>query len=99
MTTKSEVPPTENHRDPVAGIVTRFGQIVILLIVQAETLFLDARRLNWTWAWVFLGICLVSVSINSACMIRTSPETIAERGHPKETKDWGKFVGGLWSLA
>ena len=32
-------------------------------------------------------------------MMRTNPETIAERGQPKEIKDWDKIVGGLWSLA
>jgi protein-S-isoprenylcysteine O-methyltransferase Ste14 len=32
-------------------------------------------------------------------MIHTHPETIAERGQPKEMKDWDKVVGGLWSLA
>ena len=99
MSTKSEIPPTEDHQNVVAGIVTRFGQIAILLIVQAAILFLAAGRLNWIWAWVFLGIYLVSVSINSAFMTRTSPETIAERGQAKETKDWDKIVGGLWSLA
>jgi protein-S-isoprenylcysteine O-methyltransferase Ste14 len=99
MSIKSEIPPTEDHQNVVAGIVTRFGQIAILLIVQAAILFLAAGRLNWTWAWVFLGIYLVSVSINSAFMTRTSPETIAERGQAKETKDWDKIVGGLWSLA
>ena len=96
---QSEIPPTENHPNVVAGIVTRFGQVVILLGVQAAILFLAAGRLNWTWAWVFLGIYLVSVSINSAFMLRTSPETVAERGRPKEMKDWDKVVGGLWSLA
>jgi len=99
MSIKSEIPQTEDHQNVVAGIVTRFGQIAILLIVQAAILFLAAGRLNWTWAWVFLGIYLVSVSINSAFMTRTSPETIAERGQAKETKDWDKIVGGLWSLA
>jgi protein-S-isoprenylcysteine O-methyltransferase Ste14 len=53
----------------------------------------------WLWAWVLLGIYLVSVFINSAFMLRTSPETIAERGQPKEMKDWDKLVGGLWGLA
>ena len=95
MSTKSKIPPTEDHQNVVAGIITRFGQIAILLIVQAAILFLAAGRLNWTW--VFLGIYLVSVSINSAFMTRTSPETIAERGQAKETKDWDKIVGGLWS--
>jgi hypothetical protein len=53
-------------------------------------LFLATGRLNWTWAWVFLGIYLVSISINSAFMLRTSAEPIAERGQPKEMKEYAK---------
>jgi protein-S-isoprenylcysteine O-methyltransferase Ste14 len=99
MNTTSEIPPAESHPNVAAGIVTRFGQVVILLVFQAAILFLAAGRLHWTWAWVFLGIYLVSVSINSAFLLHTGPETIAERGRPQEMKDWDKVVGGLWSLA
>jgi len=99
MNTKSEIPPTEKHPNVAAGIVMRFVQIAIVFVLQAVVLFLAAGRLNWTWAWVFLGICLVSVLINSVFLLRTSPETITERGRPKETKDWDKAVAGLWSLA
>ncbi len=98
MNTESEIPPIERRQDVVGGIVKRFGQIAILLIVQAAILFLTAGRLNWTWAWVFLGIYLVSVSINTFGM-RNSPETIAERGQARMEKDWDKAVSGLWSLA
>lgn len=99
MNNKSEIPPTENHPKLVGGILIRFGTIVIFLVLQAIILFLAAGRLNWTWAWVFLGICLVSVSINGTIMLRTCPETIAERGRPKETKGWDKVVAGLYGLA
>jgi protein-S-isoprenylcysteine O-methyltransferase Ste14 len=37
--------------------------------------------------------------INGTIMLRTSPETIAERGRPEEMKDWDKVVGGLCALA
>jgi len=51
------------------------------------------------WAWVFLGIYLASTLINGAFLLRTSPETIVERGRPGEMKDWDKVFGVLWSLA
>lgn len=98
MNIKSEIPSTENHSNVAKGIVARFGQVVVVLVTQAAFLFLGAGRLNWKWAWVFLGIYLVSISINSVFMMRTSPETIAERGRPKEMKDWDRVVSGLWSL-
>jgi len=99
MNTKSEIPPTENRQNVTAGIIMRFGQVAIAFVLQAVILFLAAGRLNWTWAWVFLGICLVSVSISGPIMLRTSPETIAERGRLKGTKGWDKVVAGLYGLS
>jgi protein-S-isoprenylcysteine O-methyltransferase Ste14 len=37
--------------------------------------------------------------INGTIMLRTSPETIAERGRLQETERWDKLVGGAWGLA
>ena len=99
MNSKSEIPPTENRPNIVAGILKRVGTVAIFFIVIAVILFLAAGRINWFWAWVYLGICFVSVIINGTIMLRTSPETIAERSQPQETKDWDKVVGGLWALA
>ena len=98
MHASSEIPPSEQHPNLAAGILMRFGQIAIVFIVQAVILFLAAGRLNWTWAWVYLGMCLVVMAINGTLLLRSSPETVAERGRPKETQDWDKVVGGLWSL-
>lgn len=98
MKNKFENSATDNHPNIKAGIVARFGQVAIMFLLQAVVLFLAAGRLNWTWAWVYLAICLVSASINGTIMLRTSPATIAERGRPKEMKDWDKIVAGLWSL-
>ena len=103
MNKKSYVPTNgttiQDHPKIAAGIAARLGQIVIGFIFEAVVLFLAAGTLNWVWAWVFLGIYIISVSINSAFMMRTSPETIAERGRPGEMKDWDKVVSGLWSVA
>ena len=99
MASSSGTPPTKSRSNVPGGIVARAAQIVIVLTIQGLILFLVAGRLEWTWAWVFLGIYLVSISINSAFMIRGSPETIAERGRPKEMRNWDKLVGGSWGLA
>lgn len=99
MNTTPEVSPTENHPNIAAGIAARVLQIVIGFGLIAAVLFLAAGRLNWLWAWVLLGIYLVSVLINSAFMFHTSPETIAERGRTREMRGWDKVVGGLWGIA
>jgi protein-S-isoprenylcysteine O-methyltransferase Ste14 len=99
MKTTSAIPPAEKHPNVAAGIATRAGQIAIGFGVVTAVLFLTAGRPDWTWAWVFLGISLVSVLINGALMLRRSPETIAERGQPGETQAWDRAVGGLWAAA
>ena len=98
MNTKSEIPATEDRPNVAEGIVARVGTIAIFIVLQAVILFLAAGRLTWAWAWVYLGICLVSVAINGTIMLRTSPDTIAERGRPQATQKWDKVIGGLWAL-
>jgi protein-S-isoprenylcysteine O-methyltransferase Ste14 len=93
------MPTVKNQENITKGIINRFVQIAIFFSLQAVFLFLAAGRINWTWAWVFLGVSLVYVLINATFMLRTNPETVAERGRPKETKDWDKVVSGLWALA
>jgi protein-S-isoprenylcysteine O-methyltransferase Ste14 len=98
MDIHSDVPQPEGGRDLSRGILIRFGQVALVFAVQAIVLFSAANKLAWLWAWVFLGICVVSMSVNSFFMLRTDPETIAERGRVKETRRWDKLVGGLWAL-
>jgi protein-S-isoprenylcysteine O-methyltransferase Ste14 len=99
MNTKSEFPPVKNPPGVAAGIFARGGTVAIFFVLIAAILFVASGRLNWIWAWVYLGICLASLLINASIMLRTSPETIAERGRPQETKDWDRVVGSLWGLA
>jgi protein-S-isoprenylcysteine O-methyltransferase Ste14 len=99
MNTKPETPLAENQPTILAGILKRIGAVAISFVLLAVILFLAAGRLNWTWAWVYLGICLVSVLINAPFMLRTSPEMIAERGELRMTKTWDKVVSGLSALA
>ncbi|MCJ7621765.1 MAG: isoprenylcysteine carboxylmethyltransferase family protein [Anaerolineae bacterium] len=99
MNRQSERSLSENRPNIVAGILKRIAALAISLVLIGLILFLAAGRLNWTWAWVYLGICLVSVSINATITLRTSPETIAERGELKMTEKWDKVVSGLYALA
>ncbi len=99
MNTKSQIAPAGDHPNLVAGILKRLGTVTLFLVVIAAILFLSAGRLDWTWAWVYLGICLVSVLINAPIMLCTSPETIAERGELKMTQKWDRVISGLIALA
>jgi protein-S-isoprenylcysteine O-methyltransferase Ste14 len=89
-----EFPSSEKQDNLTAGIAARATQILIMFLIMGLELFLGAGTLNWKWAWVYLLISLVSVTINAVFMLRTSPETVAERGKPKEMKTWDKWIGG-----
>jgi protein-S-isoprenylcysteine O-methyltransferase Ste14 len=99
MKSKAENPPANDRPNLIAGILSRFGAIVFMLALEAAILFLAAGRLDWIWAWIFIGINLAVVLVNGTILMRTNPEIVAERGRPKEVKDWDKAVSGLWALA
>ncbi len=99
MNARPETPIAENRSDVAAGTVKRSATVVISLLLIAAILFLAGGHLDWAWAWVYLGIYLVSLLINASIMLRTSPETVAERARPQDTKDWDKFIGGFWGVA
>jgi len=98
MNEECGIPAAEKRSSLAAGIATRAGTVAFFIILQGVILFLAAGQLSWTWAWVYLMICLVSVAINGVIMLRTNPETIAERGRPQATQNWDKVIGGLWAL-
>ena len=99
MNAKTGTPPVQNPSDLTAGILSRFAAILFSCAAELAILFLSAGRLDWIWPWVWLGINLVIVPINGIILMRTNPETVAERGRPREVKDWDKIVSGLWALA
>ncbi|HTX79080.1 MAG TPA: isoprenylcysteine carboxylmethyltransferase family protein [Longilinea sp.] len=98
MNTASEKPTSESNKNLTAGIVSRGLQILIMFIIIGAILFLAVGKIAWFWGWFFLGIQLVGVAINSVFMLHTNPETVAERGQPKDMKNWDKIIGGLWSV-
>jgi protein-S-isoprenylcysteine O-methyltransferase Ste14 len=85
-------------KEIIKGIIARGIQILVVLIFQAIILFPAAGKIDWIWAWIFLGIYTISVMINSVFLFQTNPETIAERGKPKEFKKWDAIISGIWGV-
>jgi protein-S-isoprenylcysteine O-methyltransferase Ste14 len=94
MTTTPDNSASQKQERISSGIRARATQILVMFLVLGLELFLGAGTIHWVWAWVFLGTGLVSVAINAVFMLRSSPETVAERGRPKEVKTWDKWIGG-----
>lgn len=99
MNTGQDTLPGDQHQNMLVGIFKRVGAIAFFLTLQAIILFACAGRLDWIWPWVYIAISLLIVLVNGVFLLRTSPETIAERGQPGETRDWDKWIGALWALA
>jgi protein-S-isoprenylcysteine O-methyltransferase Ste14 len=99
MNTKSEIPPAKVSPKVMRGVLKRIGTLAISFVVIAAILFLSAGRLNWTWAWLYLAICIVSVLINGVFMLRTSLEMVAERGELPMTRKWDQIISGLNAAA
>ena len=79
--------------DVKAGVVKRFFQIAVSILLQAALLFLSAWRLDWVMAWVFLGLNVAAVGVNALVLLRIDPELIAERARRQdEAKGWDKIL-------
>jgi len=96
MNTKPDIPHTEKHPNAVAGILKLARAVAIFPVVMAVILFVAAGRLDWTWAWVYLGINLANVLIVGPITIRTNPVTVAEHDELKKTEKWD--VGSVFYL-
>jgi len=80
----------------VARILKVAEAVAIFPVLMAVILFLAAGRLDWTWAWVYLGINLANVLIVGPITIRTNPVTVAEHDELKKTGKWD--VGSVFYL-
>jgi protein-S-isoprenylcysteine O-methyltransferase Ste14 len=81
-----------------AGIVRRIVQVLLVTGFQAALLFIAAGRLDWGWAWVYVGLYLAGMAVNAVLLMRFSPETIARRAEAEGMKGWDKIVGGLFGV-
>ena len=98
MDRQQEIDPAKPTNNMRSGILARGGQILFVFSFIGLVLFLSAGTIRWPAAWVYFGISLTSVIVNAFFMLRTSPETVAERGQAKGWQNWDKLVSGLWAM-
>ena len=58
-------------------------------------LFIAAGRLNWVWAWVYVGIVVFFTFASRIIVIRTNPDLIAERAQSLDREDvrgWDRLI-------
>jgi protein-S-isoprenylcysteine O-methyltransferase Ste14 len=100
MSTNESVKQPVEQGEITRGILKRMVQIGIQFLIGAGILFVSSGRLNWWSAWVYLGIFVLGVVVNSFVLLRTNPELIAERARQftPETKKWDRVLATLWGV-
>ena len=81
----------ETPGDPAATVPTPLVGLAVAAmgLVFATLLFVPARRLDWTLGWIYVGIVVLTLAINLACLLRWNPELIRRRvGFRRGTKTW-----------
>ena len=80
-----ETRPDSQASKPTALV----GLAVAAVVALAGLVFVLARRLDWTLGWIYVGIVVVTLTINLASLLRWNPELIRRRvGLRKGTKTW-----------
>ncbi len=73
----------------------RMTQVVLGIVLSGAILFGASGRLDWLWAWVYLGICVAIVLVNAAILLPAHRDVVAERaGAGEGAKTWDKWLGG-----
>jgi len=100
MNKEETVGQPAGNADVTSGILRRAVQLGIQFLLLAAILFLSSGRLDWWFAWVYLGIFVIGVGVNAFVLLRTNPELIAERARQftPETKKWDRILATIWGL-
>jgi protein-S-isoprenylcysteine O-methyltransferase Ste14 len=72
----------------------RFVPIVFSLAITSVCLFGSSGRLNWSNAWVLLGLNFAA-SVASSALLSRNPGLLAERRNVKAGKKWDKPIVGI----
>ena len=87
----------ETRTDSQASLPTVVVGLVVaaVVVLLAGLLFVLARRLGWTFGWIYVGIAVATLAIDLACLLRWNPELIRRRARLRlgeGTKIWD----GVW---
>jgi len=70
----------------------RFAAFTLLLPM---ILFIAAGRLDWVWAWVYVGTVVFFTLVSRIAVIRTNPDLLAERAQSLDREDvrgWDRLI-------
>jgi protein-S-isoprenylcysteine O-methyltransferase Ste14 len=96
MNTRSQAATNNGNAELKSRVRKRIIQVVIQFLIFALILFLTSGKLNWIWAWAYMGVSVLILAINAMVL---APELMAERGEVKENvESWDRFVALIGSI-
>lgn len=72
-------------------ILRRFVPVIFSLAITSMCLFGSVGRLDWSNAWVLLGLNFAA-SLATTALLWRNPELLAERSNIKAGKSWDKVI-------
>ncbi len=79
-------------------VVRRMLQVGLSILLAAVALFGASGRLDWGWAWAYVGLAASIVLFNALILLPSRRDVIAERaGAGPGAKTWDKWLGGAAS--
>lgn len=99
MTTRALSPTAKLPPEVMRGVVTRFTQLGIQLLIIGVILFATAGSIRWVNGWLYLLAALVGLALMGAWVLPRNPQVIAERARLHEdTKGFDKVMVLLMTL-
>jgi protein-S-isoprenylcysteine O-methyltransferase Ste14 len=102
MNTEPSLPPTSQGFRFTPGVISRFLQIGVMVVIQAVALFLPAGHLDWWEGWVYLGLYFFFFVLNATLFIargEAGAALVEERGHMSNLRSWDKAVMAVYSVS
>lgn len=99
MANKTPSTPSTPKFSFTPGVIRRFVQIAALILIQAVLLFASAGRLNWIAGWIYMGLYLVFLAINTLLLVPKGTALIEERGRMQIPKKWDRAVITVYGVS
>ncbi|NKQ37696.1 MAG: hypothetical protein HF973_19055 [Chloroflexi bacterium] len=79
--------------------IKQLVSVTIYLLLELLILFIAAGRIDWTAAWVYMGLRFTVFILIGMWMARTHPEIINARGRPpkERIKSWDKVFAAVYA--
>jgi protein-S-isoprenylcysteine O-methyltransferase Ste14 len=82
-TDSSTMHQTDRKVSAFSMMLRRIGQVFGNLALIGIILFAASGRLDWVWAWVYIGAGVVTLIINAIILLPRRPDLVAERAEIK----------------